>query len=240
MVLLVLVGGVRVRFSVTLVVAIAVCASSQAAYAQQSMDGPPPRLANGTADLSGVWANLRTLEFPTPAMLPWAEAVTKTRAADNFKDNPSAHCLPNGVLRFTAPFKIVHVPTLLLILPDDDLPNVRQVYLDGRGHPADLNPTWAGHAIGRWEGDTLVVERLGFRDEVWIDRFGHPHTDKLRVIERYRRPTFGRLEFESTIDDPGAYPKAWTVKRVATLSLTDDVMEFVCENNLSLQHTVGR
>lgn len=187
-----------------------------------------PRLADGHPDLSGVWSTVRTLEFPTPAMLPWAEALTKERMANSStQPPPSERCLPSGVLRFTDPFKLVHTPTLLLVLPDDDVPAVRQVFLDGRAHPSYLQPTWTGHAIGSWDGETLIVERVGFNNELWIDRFGHPHTEMLKVIEKYRRPAFDRLEFESTIDDPKTYVRPWTVKRTATLATDIDVNEFI-------------
>jgi hypothetical protein len=127
------------------------------------------------------------------------------------------------------------------MLFEDDIPSHRTVYLDGRGHPKDPNPDWMGHSIGHWEGDTLVVDTIGFNDKSWLDNVGHPHTERLHVTERIRRPDFGHLEIEFTIDDPGAYSKPWIIKRIADLDTRDEIGEYVCtEGERDAVHMVGK
>ena len=116
----------------------------------------------------------------------------------------------------------------------------RQIFTDGRRLAADVNPTWLGYSSGRWDGDTLVVETRGFNGKSWLDQVGNPSTEQLRVVERYRRPDFGHLEIEITIDDPGAYTAPWTVQQRANLLVDTDLLEFACnENNRDLQHLPG-
>jgi hypothetical protein len=205
--------------------------------------GPAPRTADGKPDLSGVWYAQRTVDGGHPEPLPWAEALLKERAANNSKDAPGARCLPRGITNAGAlfPFKLVQTPSLLVMLFEDDIPSHRQVFLDGRGHPQDPNPMWMGHSIGHWEADTLVVDSVGFDDRSWLDNIGHPHTEKMHVIERFRRPDMGHLEIEFTIDDPGAYAKPWKMKRASELDTNDDVGEYVCtENEKDAGHMVGK
>ncbi|HEV3334609.1 MAG TPA: carboxypeptidase-like regulatory domain-containing protein [Bryobacteraceae bacterium] len=205
--------------------------------------GPTPRTPEGKPDLSGVWFAQRPVDPGTPQPLPWAEALLKERAANNSKDAPGAHCLTRGITAAGAlfPFKFVQTRALLVMIFEDDIPSHRQVFLDGRGHPKDPNPSWMGHSIGRWDGDTLVVDTVGFNDRSWLDPQGHPHTEMMRVIERFRRPDFGHLEIEFTIDDPGAYAKPWIIKRAADIDPEDDVGEYVCtENNRDVEHMVGK
>ncbi len=204
--------------------------------------GPTPRTADGKPDFSGVWYAQRPVDPGKPEALPWVEALFQERVANNSKDAPGAHCLTRGVTAAGAlfPYKLVQTPTLLVMLFEDDIPSHRQVFLDGRGHPKDPNPSWMGHSIGRWEGDALVVDTVGFNDRSWLDPQGHAHTEKLRVTERLRRPDLGHLEIEFTIDDPGAYAKPWTIKRIADLDPDDDIGEYVCENNKDPEHMVGK
>jgi len=204
--------------------------------------GPTPRAADGKPDLSGVWYAQRPVDPGKPEPLPWVEELLRERAANNSKDAPGAHCLTRGVTAAGAlfPYKLVQTPTLLVMLFEDDIPSHRQVFLDGRGHPKDPNPSWMGHSIGRWEGDVLVIDTVGFNDRSWLDPQGHPHTEKMRVTERLRRPDLGHLEIEFTIDDPGAYKKPWTIKRIADLDPGDEVGEYVCENNKDPEHIVGK
>jgi hypothetical protein len=205
--------------------------------------GPTPRTADGKPDLSGVWYAQRTVDAGKPEPLPWAEALLRERAAYNFKDAPGAHCLPRGITNAGAlfPYKLVQTPTLLVMLFEDDIPSHRQVFLDGRGHPKDPNPMWMGHSIGHWEGDTLVIDSVGFDDRSWLDNVGHPHTEMMRVIERFRRPDLGHLEIEFTIDDPGAYAKPWKITRASELDAGDDIGEYVCsENEKDAEHMVGK
>lgn len=205
--------------------------------------GPTPRTTDGKPDLSGVWFAQRTVDPGKPEPLPWAQALLKERAANNDKDAPGAHCLPRGITNAGAlfPFKLVQTPSLLVMLFEDDVPSHRQVFLDGRGHPKDPNPMWMGHSIGHWDGDTLVIDSVGFDDRSWLDNVGHPHTEKMHVIERFRRPDLGHLEIEFTIDDPGAYAKPWKIARAAELDAGDDIGEYVCsENEKDVEHMVGK
>ena len=130
--------------------------------------GPTPRTREGKPDLSGVWYAQRTVDPGKPEPLPWADTLQRERAANNSKDAPGAHCLPRGLTNAGAlfPYKLVQTPALLVMLFEDDTPSHRQVFLDGRGHPKDPNPNWMGHSIGHWEGDTLVVDTVGFNDRV--------------------------------------------------------------------------
>ena len=122
----------------------------------------------------------------------------------------------------------------------DNAIKTRQVFLDGHAHPKDLEPTWLGHSIGHWAGDTLVVDSIGFNDKTWLDfDTAYPHTEMLHVVERYRRPDLGHLELEMTIEDPGALQKPWTVMRVSNLDPKDEIMEHICtENNKYAEHLV--
>jgi hypothetical protein len=205
--------------------------------------GPTPRMPDGKPDFSGVYYAQRPVDAGRPEPLPWAAKLIKERSENNSKDAPGAHCLPRGITNAGAlfPYKIVHTPKLLVMLFEDDVPSHRQVYLDERDHPKDFNPNWMGHSIGRWEGDTLVVDTVGFNDRSWITPQGHPHTEKMRVIERMRRPDLGHVEIEITIEDPGAYAKPWVMKRIADLYPEDDIGEYVCvENNRDPEHMVGK
>jgi hypothetical protein len=205
--------------------------------------GPTPRTQNGKPDFSGVWYAQRPVDPGKAEPLPWAEALLRERAANNAKDSPGAHCLPRGITNAGAlfPYRLVQTPTLLVMLFEDDNPSHRQVFLDGRGHPKEMDPKWMGHSVGHWEGDTLVVDTVGFDDRSWITAQGHPHTEKMHVVERFRRPDLGHLEIELTIDDPATYAKPWIIKRVSDLDTTDDVGEYVCvENNKDPEHMVGK
>jgi hypothetical protein len=205
--------------------------------------GPTPRTADGKPNLSGVWFAQRMVDPGKPEPLPWAEALLRERAANNAKDAPGAHCLPRGITNAGAlfPFKLVQTPGLLVMLFEDDIPSHRQVFLDGRAHPKDPNPMWMGHSIGHWEGDTLVIDTVGFDDRSWLDNVGHPHTEMMRVIERFRRPDLGHLEIEITVDDPGAYAKPWKIMRASELDTTGDIGEYVCtENEKDAGHLVGK
>jgi hypothetical protein len=201
---------------------------------------PVPRIADGKPDLSGVWLVNRDRYPERPAALPWAAGLAKERTENNRKDRPHTRCLPEGfpVPGAASPFitKFVHTPSLLVML-FEDVPGFRQVFLDGRGHPADPNPTWMGHSVGRWEGDTLVVDTVGFNDRSWIDAY--PHTEQLHMIERYRRVDFGHLEVRVTFEDPGTFTKPWNMNLTWDLAPQEELIEFVCENNKP-EHMVGK
>ena len=173
---------------------------------------------------------------------PWAAELVKQRMADNSKDNPDAHCLPMGVMQMTShpfPRKIIQTPAEVVMIYEASGTTVREIFLDGRPlPPADAQPWWNGYSIGRWEGDTLVVETAGFLDEGWLDVRGSPLTSAGRLIERYRRPTYGSLEIEVTIDDPKAYTKPFTAKVNNRLLVDSQLIEFVCLDK-DVPHYVG-
>ena len=191
-----------------------------------------------------MWRPALPSDFGHPEPLPWAAAKAKEWQENNAKDFPQSHCLPAGmdIITIVTPIKLVQTPKLLLMLFDEgDLP--RQIFLDGRTHPQEYPLlAWAGHSIGHWERDTLVVDSQGFNDKSWIGFPSHPHTDKLHLIERIRRPDFGHLEIQTTVDDPGAFSKPWTYTKVLRLAPPgEDVEEYVCnENNRDLDHYVGK
>jgi hypothetical protein len=208
--------------------------------------GPAPRLPDGTPDLSGVWLGggaLGDIAQGLPKgerlpLLPWADALTKTRQA---KDDPESNCLPTGVPRMAPyPWRIIQHPTHkpathIFVLFEGNIHSYRQIFMDGRRHPQDLDPTWYGHSIGRWDGATLVIDTVGYNDKFWFDFLGHPHTEQLHTVERWTRTNMGTLVTETTIDDPGAYSKPFTVTFTANLMpLEHELMEYICnENNQS-------
>ena len=174
---------------------------------------------------------------------PWAAELHRQRVETNSKDNPDAHCLPLGVMQLHThgqPRKIVQTPGLIVIMYEANS-GLRQIFTDGRPMPKDPEPWWYGYSIGKWEGDTLVVESAHFRDLGWLDVEGSPLTDQGRIIERFRRPDYGHLEIEVTIDDPKAYTKPWTVTVHQRILPDTDLIEFVCqENDKAGPHLVGK
>jgi hypothetical protein len=203
--------------------------------------GQAPHMPDGKPDLSGMWYAQRTVDPGKPEMKAWAEAVVKERAENNGKDFPQSRCQPLGIILAPKllPWKTVQTPALLVIIAEVDL--TRQVFLDGRGHPNDWNPTWLGHSIGHWDGDTLVVDTTGFNDKAWFDGGGVPHTEKMHITERYRRVDLGHLEIGVTIEDPDTFVKPWVIKRAAELAPNDEIQEYVCtENERDREHLVGK
>ena len=204
---------------------------------------PAPRRA-GKPDLSGVWVDTGDPYPEQPELLPWAAEIVRTRAASLGKDHPHNHCLPGSppLPASSSPFiaKFVQTPTLLVLLFEDN-PGFRQIFLDGRAHPANFDPTWMGHSVGKWEGDTLVVDTAGFTDKLWIGpgQGLFPHTDQMRMTERYRRVDFGHMEVGVTFDDPGTFVKPVNEHLKWTLAPNEELLEYVCENNKP-EHLVGR
>jgi hypothetical protein len=203
--------------------------------------GPAPRTRDGKPDLTGVWYAQRPVDPGKAEPLPWAEKLYQESVANNNKDAPGAHCLTRGIAAAGVlfPYELVQTQARLVMIFEDDVPSHRTVYLDGRGHPKDPNPSWMGHSIGHWEGDTLVIDTVGFNDQTWLDNVGHRHTEMLHVTERLRRPDLGHLEIEFTIEDPGAFAKPWIMKRVADLDTTDEIGEYVCIER-DAGHLVGK
>jgi hypothetical protein len=164
---------------------------------------------------------------------PWAAELHRQRVADNSKDNPDAHCLPMGIMQFHyhgQPRKMIQTPQVIVILYEANA-GIRQIFTDGRPLPKDAEPWWYGYSTGRWEGDTLVVQSAGFRDLGWLDVEGSPLTEGAHITERYRRPDFGHLEIEVTIDDPKAYTKPWTVSVHQHIMVDTELIEFVCQED---------
>jgi hypothetical protein len=164
---------------------------------------------------------------------PWAAELHRQRAASNSIDNPDAHCLPLGVMQLHThgqPRKMVQAPGVIVIIYEANA-GLRQIFTDGRPLPTDAEPWWFGYSTGKWEGDTLVVESTKFRDLGWLDVEGSPLTETGKIIERFRRPDFGHLEIQVTIDDPKAYTKPWTVTVHHRIMLYTDLIEFICQEN---------
>ena len=209
---------------------------------------PAPRTADGKPDFSGIWSPDRNFIYDiqdalkkgeTLPLQPWALKTAKERLS---KDDPEALCLPTGVPRQAPyPWRVVQSPGLMFFLFEGNIHSYRQIFLAGRKHPEDPNPSWYGDSIGHWEGDTLVVDSVGFNDKFWFDFAGHPHTEKLHVIERFTRPDFDHLNYEVTVDDPGAYTKPFVMYGHSTYQKDTDLMEFICnENNKDVSHIIGK
>jgi hypothetical protein len=172
---------------------------------------------------------------------PWAVELINKRRADNSKDNPDAHCLPMGFMQFhnhPEPNKIIQTPGVIVIIYEAN-EGLRQIHTDGRPLPGpDAEPWYYGYSVGKWEGDTLVVETRGFKDGIWLDVQGTPLTEAATVIEKFRRVNYGTLEIDITIDDPKAYTKPWTVRVNQRVMLNTDLIEFICEER-DAKHYVG-
>lgn len=201
-----------------------------------SLHGPAPRTRDGHPDFSGVWlANVDP--NPEPAqMLPWAVAEWTRRRDRAFEGMPTSRCLATDpTLTLPVFYKIVQTPTLLIHLFEQD-PHYRQAFLDGREHPKDLDPTWMGHTIGRWEKDTLVLDTVGLNDKSWLlQAIWLPHTEMLHIVERYRRPDLAHLSIDVTIEDPATFIKP--VERHVTWLFTpgEELFETVCAENNKFQ-----
>jgi hypothetical protein len=203
--------------------------------------GPAPSFSAGppTTTFRDVGANVKE-GLP---LQPWAADLVKARRAENSKDNPDAHCLPMGLMQFHnhgQPRKIVQTPGLVVIIYEANY-GLRQILMDGRALPAsDAQPWWYGYSTGKWEGDTLVAETTGFRDGGWLDIIGPPLTDAAKLTERFRRPNYGTLEIDVTIDDSKAYTKPWTVRVNQRIMLDGELMEFICLENQQFETYLKR
>ena len=226
-----------------------------AALAQSTDSSNPRRAGNGAKDqnaappksLSGTWG-LRApagvgwynyaLIPDEPPMTAWAEAKFKANKPSfgpnpqQDSNDPAYSCFPASVPRayaaVQAAMQIVELPNRMLMLFGR---NIRQIYTDGRPHPANVRPTWNGDSIGRWQGDTFVIDTVGISDRNWLDRMGHPHSDKLHLIERFRRVDNNTLTLNMTIDDPIAYSKAWdATPRTFRLRPNARAGEAICED----------
>jgi len=216
-----------------------------------NLAAPAPKQADGKPDFSGVWVTkpgytgniAKDLKPGELSMTPWAAALYKHRQDTESREDPQAYCVLSGVPRehvVPYPFKILHTNGMIVILYEA-LHSYRQIYMDGRGLPKDPNPQWMGYSTGHWEGDTLVVESSGFVENNWLDNNGHPGTESMKLLERFRRRDFGHIDLEMTIEDPKAYTKPWTVHLEFTAEPDTDLIEYVCdENEKDLKHLVGK
>jgi hypothetical protein len=219
------------------------------ASGKPNLAAPAPRAADGHPDLGGLWqlgieigyaANI-TAELAKSDVQPWAESLSRTRLEDFGKDDPEiTGCKPGGPRHITRGglTKIIQTPLLIVFLFEDL--SYRQIFLDGRQMPNDPNPTWMGYSIGHWDGDTLVVETSGFNDRTWLDFAGHPHSEALKMTERFRRRDFGHLDLQITLEDPAVYAKPISLPATGNFVADTDLIEFVCENEKDRAHLVGR
>ncbi len=221
----------------------------------RTADGKPnltahePRTPEGKPDLSGIWQpEINPYRFDLIQDLkdeaifrPAAQAVLMERIKDFHRDDPVTNCLPTGPSEIlNAMYRIIQTPTMVALLYESGTGRYRQIYMDGRKLPKDPNPTWLGYSVGHWEGDTLVVESAGFNDRTWLDRVGHPHSEKLRVTERFRRVDFGHMQFQITYDDPETLTKPLSLSLAMNYAADTDMLENVCnEGNIDRIHMVG-
>jgi hypothetical protein len=223
----------------------------------------PQRTANAPApDISGVWRHSRRAPDNTrkytlgeivgsigviPPMTPWGAAKFKAAKPNGGANgvslaetnDPQTKCFPPGVpriysARLGAPFEIIQIPGKVVMIFEYDH-FVREIFTDGRQHPEDLNPTWMGHSIGKWEANTLVADTIGFNDKTWLDGAGHPHSESLHLVERFRRPSHDAMTDDITIDDPMAYTKPWVAHELFELKPGWDLEEYVCEDFLNFK-----
>src|ERR1700734_3350034 len=241
------------------------------ANGKPNLAAPAPKTADGKPDLSGIWLVGNALPCPkdlrdgddciekiplsheavdfgsnVPGGLPYqpgAAALVKQRVADHSKDDPHARCMPPNFPRaFAFPHhqKFIQIPGLLVIL-DEFNASYRQIFTDGRAFPEDPQPSWNGYSSGKWDGETLVVHSIGFRDDLWLDMRGNPMTSAAKVTERFKRPSYGSLDIEVTVDDPKAYTRPWTITLQEAIQVDTELADEIClENEKSVQHMTGK
>jgi hypothetical protein len=212
-----------------------------------NLAAPAPRAVDGKPDLSGVWRIHKSYlldavsDLKPEEIQPWAAALYK-QSADSFRnDTDGINCLPPGPkasISVGSPVKIVQTPNLIVLLYEYQT-LFRQVFTDGRGLPEDPNPTWMGYSIGHWEGDALVVTTAGYNDRTSLDLGGHPHSEALRVMERFHRRDAGHVDLQVTIEDPKAYSRKWTLAVDLDLMPDGELIEYICEDR-DKKHLVGK
>lgn len=215
-----------------------------------NLAAPAPRGPDGKPDLSGVWNGPGPGSYDRniardlkPADIqPWAEAIYQQRVRDMGKNAPRANCLPDPFVYYhmVDVARFVQRPGVIVVMYQGTTNSVhRTIFTDGRPLPKDANPTWMGYSVGHWDGDTLVVETAGFNDRGWLDIEGHPHSEALRITERFRRRDFGHMDLEVTIDDPKTFTMPFSLRIPKTLTPDTDLLESICENDTSVPHMVG-
>jgi len=213
-----------------------------------NLSAPAPRTTDGKLDLSGLWQMNpgvygvnATTDLNAEDISKAALDMYRARGKDLGKNNPSTYgCLPPGPqYRFAAPLgKWIQSPSLVVMFFEDL--TYRQIFLDGRELEKDPQPSFMGYSVGRWDGDTLVIASSGLKDTTWLDNGGHPHSEKLSIVERIHRRDFGHLDIQVTLDDPEYYRKPWSISVAATLVPDTELLEFVCsENEKDREHHVG-
>lgn len=196
------------------------------------LTAPAPRGTDGKPDLTGVWNGDPPLARLDPTILqPWVTELALQRQQEYYKTRPYYQCLPSGPeAELSAGWKrFIQTPAMIVIL-DDEL-TYRVIHMDGRELEANPVPSWAGYSVGRWEGDTLVVESNGYNDQTWVSRRGVSHSEQLRITERYRRPDFGRLQVEVTVTDPGAFTEPWAFNVEMEIAADTEMLEAVCDHS---------
>jgi hypothetical protein len=231
---------------------------------EPKLDASAPRTTDGKPDFSGMWQAAKLLpcndvtlictDLPISEQfrnigagleggLPYQVWARERMAQKGPTDDPYTRCVtPGGPRMHLLPTmkKIAQMPALMIILNEYNM-SYRQVFLDGRPLPVDPQPTWNGYSSARWDGDTLVVESIGFRDDQWLDAAGSPLTSAARVVERFRRPDYGHLRIEITVDDPKAYTRLWTVNVEQSIVLDTEMLDAVCwENEKDVPHLLGK
>jgi hypothetical protein len=211
---------------------------------------PLPRLANGKPDLSGLWLpevnpyRFDVVQDPKDEGIfrPAAEAIFMERVVDFRRDDPVTNCLPGGPSEIlNQMYRIIQSPTVVALLFESGTGRYRQIYVDGRKLPNDPNPTWLGYSVGSWDGDVFVVQSSGYSDRSWLDGIGHARSEATRITERIRRPDFGHLEVDVTIDDPRTYTRPFSIRYAQTLVPDTDILEYICaENEKDRAHLAGQ
>jgi hypothetical protein len=204
------------------------------------LTAPAPRTAEGKPDFSGLWKNDAgdryynniAADLRESDVAPWAHALFVKRQLEFGKDSPETQCLPLGPAYLTTryrDFRIVQTPTLIMLAFEDGMH--REIFMDGRSLEADPNPTWMGYSVGHWEGDVLVVESNGYTDRSWLDFGGHPHTEALRITERYTRRDVGHIDLQLTMVDPKVFVRPLTLSMPIALQADVEMLEAFCENH---------
>ncbi len=257
-------AGTRTWALLPLVLAIAGAqppSSTSRAAASRLQAGPTPHLPDGKPDFggNGVWnphyaGNMAAAfyhgvrgvdENVDVPFQPWAKQLFDERQQSNAKEDPEARCLPAGLPRYMFtpyPFEIIQTGSRVIFLYEGSAHIWRIVPVgDHLSHPADPNPTWMGDSIGHWEGDTLVVDVVGFNGKAWLDQAGHPHTEALHLIERFTRTDSLTLKYEVTVDDPQTYTRPWKTSLTIPFLPGGRLMEYICqEGNVDVPHMVGK
>jgi hypothetical protein len=214
---------------------------------EPNLSAPAPRTADGKSNLTGLWEVVADVAVSNVGNLkpadvqPWAQKLVQQRTENFGRENPHYKCLPQGPAYTTlgGMKRILQTPAMIVIL-NEDL-TYRQIYMDDRALETDPNPSWMGYSVGHWDGDTLVVESNGFNDRTWLVGY-HPHTEALRVTERFRRTDFGHLEVAVTFQDLKTYSKPWTVPIRARFAADTELLESVCNEftDNGQQHWIGK